>query len=717
VPAWLPTELKSVGIVSLSIKLDYSKIRRFPQIFLERRERMKRLSVRSVLMYSTIVLISFVCPSSAIARFYKITDLGTIEYTYSRADDINDLGQVVGYSRVANNNPLLPFLWTPEDGMVILGPLPVDHRGSGLMSINNLGKVAGNMYHDHGPPRAYIWSEEGGFIDLGDSNAYDVNDQGVVVGESHHSARFRPVLWNEEHELMVLETLGYGGGARAINENGQVAGWNHYYGEGSFATLWTPEGDVLDIGAGEFSRAEDINNNGEVVGYYSPPSPGKPNPHAFLWRSESEGILDLGVLSGYRWSWAYAINNMSEVVGRSYIQYPGMGNTQQHAFLWSEELGMLDLNGLIPMNSGWDLWLARGINNQGQIAGFGGIDLDGDRFTDETHAFLLTPVSVIGVQIDALPATEENRINLKWKKPIPVAVHTTEEFDVYDIDPVTCLFAGAEPESWTIEDVDNDGDDDILFRFWTQQLNLIEGSTEGTFYGELADGTPVLGKDYITVEGPDSLRISYQSMSASFQAAAVVYDELGEGHGDQLDKVNLHLNDSIDVTLNGNYGGATTQLEVKGELRNDEISLKCRTLSKATKESNYDRIIAPVRFSLGGSFEIQSEFDQSVRLNYVFSYFTNAIFSPSINCFPRIEYFLIEETEPPYDRLVRIVRIVNEPISGSVVLQTNTKYLLGLRFDRNVEDTKCLDFNRTSNHYANQTLKLIPIPEPRRVEE
>ncbi len=46
--------------------------------------------------------------------------------------------------------------------------------------------------------------------------------------------------------------------------------------------------------------------------------------------------------------------------------------------------GMLDLNHLIPANSGWLLQFANAINDQGQIAGYGTLN-------GQTEAFLLTP--------------------------------------------------------------------------------------------------------------------------------------------------------------------------------------------------------------------------------------------------------------------------------------------------------------------------------------
>jgi probable HAF family extracellular repeat protein len=45
---------------------------------------------------------------------------------------------------------------------------------------------------------------------------------------------------------------------------------------------------------------------------------------------------------------------------------------------------MKDLNKLIPAGSGWVLGQGSGINNAGQIAGYGTI-------RGQSHAFLLTP--------------------------------------------------------------------------------------------------------------------------------------------------------------------------------------------------------------------------------------------------------------------------------------------------------------------------------------
>ena len=61
-----------------------------------------------------------------------------------------------------------------------------------------------------------------------------------------------------------------------------------------------------------------------------------------------------------------------------------MTSQGQRATLWDNENGWQDLNALIPSDSGWDLSEAIGINDRGDIIGYG-------RLNGERRAFLLTP--------------------------------------------------------------------------------------------------------------------------------------------------------------------------------------------------------------------------------------------------------------------------------------------------------------------------------------
>ncbi len=91
-------------------------------------------------------------------------------------------------------------------------------------------------------------------------------------------------------------------------------------------------------------------------------------------------LKDLGTLGGkFGTSWGYAINDGGIVVGQSTTI-----TNDYHAFVFDGKMTK-DLNKLIPKDSGWVLYEARGINNAGQII-CTGMKSDGTQ-----HAILLTP--------------------------------------------------------------------------------------------------------------------------------------------------------------------------------------------------------------------------------------------------------------------------------------------------------------------------------------
>jgi parallel beta-helix repeat protein len=110
---------------------------------------------------------------------------------------------------------------------------------------------------------------------------------------------------------------------------------------------------------------------------------------------------------------------------------------------------------------------------------------------------------LVEVTIDIKPGSDPNSINLGSKGVVPVAVLTTDDFDASDIDPDTVLFADAPPVRWTLEDVDGDGDMDVLFHFKVQELSLDATSTEATLTGETLDGVQIEGTDTVTIVPAD----------------------------------------------------------------------------------------------------------------------------------------------------------------------------------------------------------------------
>ncbi len=52
---------------------------------------------------------------------------------------------------------------------------------------------------------------------------------------------------------------------------------------------------------------------------------------------------------------------------------------------------------------------------------------------------------------------------------------------------------------WAMEDVDYDSDEDMLFHFKTQELNLAPDSTEATLTGETNNGLRITGTDTVNI--------------------------------------------------------------------------------------------------------------------------------------------------------------------------------------------------------------------------
>jgi len=105
----------------------------------------------------------------------------------------------------------------------------------------------------------------------------------------------------------------------------------------------------------------------------------------------------------------------------------------------------------------------------------------------------------IPVYVDIKPGSYPNSINLDSKGVVPVAVLSTVDFDASTVNPNTVHFAGAHPVRWVMEDVDYDGDMDMLFFFKTQDLELVAGSTEATLTGATLIGWPIQGTDTVNI--------------------------------------------------------------------------------------------------------------------------------------------------------------------------------------------------------------------------
>ncbi|UCC31331.1 MAG: hypothetical protein JSU86_03460 [Phycisphaerales bacterium] len=313
-----------------------------------------RMLVKGIVPFVFVCSVLLVSPAVAgEPPRYTITEIGPLPGEEdAQAFGINEAGDVVGFSSTTIGFPDCclttgtAFLFSDGE-LSDLGPLNgLDTRAE---AINNLGQVAG--WADEAFPRAFLW-QNGEIQDIGTlgghpfSKAFDINDAGQVVGWSYPpDTNDRHIfLWQDGAMLDLGFVSNTGPPEFGINNLGQVVGGGFIWEDGVRTTI--------------AMRAYDINDLSQVVGYGV--------GGAVLWEN--------GTFQQLGGSVAYAINNRSQVVG-----------VADGASLWHDGV-MHTLSDLVTLPPDWLLRSAWDINDTGQIVGNASTP-DGI-----THAFLMTPV-------------------------------------------------------------------------------------------------------------------------------------------------------------------------------------------------------------------------------------------------------------------------------------------------------------------------------------
>lgn len=265
------------------------------------------------------------------------------------AAGINDRGEVVGYAAGARC-PTCPTtmrarLWRADGTVEWLGDLPASltnppATGSEARAINSAGDIVGWVVRD------------------------------TARGVSQRAARWR----DGAAELLGPDLAGRSSAAFAINDLGEVAGWAEFdtAADGrtaEHAAFW-PAGTsttAIDLGPGNAadvrSVAHAINNAKQIVGT-SYGADG--NRRAVLWADGA--AASLAALTGDADSEAFGINARGEIVGTSYNHR--CGTCTAKAVIWNGKT-VIDLNALLPADSGWKLFEASAIDADGCIIGRG----------------------------------------------------------------------------------------------------------------------------------------------------------------------------------------------------------------------------------------------------------------------------------------------------------------------------------------------------------
>jgi probable HAF family extracellular repeat protein len=269
-------------------------------------------------------------------------DLGYIfrNYVYqyqSHAYAINDSDAVVGMQRfVSPDQYVRGFYWTQATGMLEIVP-PTGFGHSYAQDINNSGTVVGYVGTAVLPyvTQGFRWTPSGGMSLLGSmggasSTAVAINSLGHIVGTADTATATK--------HLFLLKHDG------PLNPTDDI---------------YPTTGTVVDV------------NDADQVLLWDG------GANATVWQNGQTSILPGLTANTYQLQ-PFAISNHGDVVGMTYSA------NRYVAFLFHNGV-TIDLNTVLPANSGWQLTTARGINDAGQIVGSGMLN-------SGSAAFLLTPI-------------------------------------------------------------------------------------------------------------------------------------------------------------------------------------------------------------------------------------------------------------------------------------------------------------------------------------
>ncbi|MBU1247714.1 MAG: hypothetical protein KKB70_03370 [Proteobacteria bacterium] len=208
----------------------------------------------------------------------SLPPLSSLGGSFSRAFDINQSGQIVGFSTTSGSDIPLPTIWNSS------APALLDTSGyvaGTAVSINSNGQTVGRLMQSPNDWHATIWQNGTASLLSGvgsfQSESRDINDPGQVVGNAdfNNDGFFEPFLWENGTVTRLDEPTNPIGSAEAINNTGMIVGYGVVGGGEAHAFVYDPAtGTAQDMNSliapgsplAMLFAAFDINDSGQIVG-------------------------------------------------------------------------------------------------------------------------------------------------------------------------------------------------------------------------------------------------------------------------------------------------------------------------------------------------------------------------------------------------------------------------------------------------------------------
>lgn len=331
---------------------------------------------------------------------YNVIDLGLDVHPgfLTAANGITDSGHIVGMRNFGADTHAA--YWPDSQSPAVdLGTLP-GFDTSAASDINPRGEIVGVVGPEDEP--VYWASSRSAPVELPGvqegflGTAASINAVGQIVGSFITPDGALPVFWPNSNAAPIYLPMSNGfpnSLAGSINAAGNIFGdaWNADVTE-LHAVFWassTSAPVALAAPGGEFINtdfdlflptSQGLNNAGNMVGVAV--NADFSELRAVFWASSASPAVILSTTGEFPNGTAEGISDKGQIVGEAF----NSDFSDLHAFMWPSSASPgIDLNTVIPSDSGWELLVARGINNRGEIVGTGFLN-------GAQHAYVLIPV-------------------------------------------------------------------------------------------------------------------------------------------------------------------------------------------------------------------------------------------------------------------------------------------------------------------------------------